>query len=230
MSSTHRLTVACLDALGGAGFAPALEALAEATGARQLMVFEIGATGARCLMSRNYAAPGMAEILAAEYLNGWFRRDPLLPALRRLAPGRHRVLRVRPDTSGMAADYRRIFFDAPGLAGKTAVLCAGTGRRLIVNLYEAEDGASDADLADLLALLVARHFEAAPVDRYAALSGLSARERDVCLGILAGQTADAIAHDMGLSAATVTTYRKRAYLKLGLTSRSALFALCRAGD
>lgn len=229
MSRIHRMTTACLDAIGREDFAVALQALAEQTGARQLMVFRIGDDDAECLMSRNYARPGMAEVLARQYLDGWFRRDPLKRQLARLRPGERRVTRVEPGAAGMQAAYRQIFFDAPGLSGKTAVLIAGDADRLIVNLYEEGDAQVDPDLAELIALMVARHHEAAPVDPVPALSGLSTRERAVCLGILDGKTTEAIAHDLALSPTTITTYRKRAYQKLGLTSRSALFALCRRG-
>ncbi|MEX1663169.1 helix-turn-helix transcriptional regulator [Thioclava sp. 15-R06ZXC-3] len=45
--------------------------------------------------------------------------------------------------------------------------------------------------------------------------------------LLAGKKAELIAGQLGVSPVTVTTYRKRAYDKLGIASRGALFALCR---
>lgn len=59
---------------------------------------------------------------------------------------------------------------------------------------------------------------------------LSARERAVCLGILAGRKAELIAGDIDVAASTVVTYRKRAYAKLGINSRAALFAICQTQD
>jgi DNA-binding CsgD family transcriptional regulator len=38
---------------------------------------------------------------------------------------------------------------------------------------------------------------------------------------------EAIAADIGVAASSAITYHKRAYEKLGITSRGALFALCR---
>ncbi|MCY0151317.1 LuxR C-terminal-related transcriptional regulator [Hoeflea alexandrii] len=38
-----------------------------------------------------------------------------------------------------------------------------------------------------------------------------------------------IAGELGLSPATIVTYRRRAYGKLGISSRGDLFALCRKG-
>lgn len=224
----HRLIGACLDSIGGPDFARHLLALTETTGARQIMVFDLGETSACCLLSRNYARHGLGEALAERYLDGWHLRDPLRPALRRLAAGQRRVVRVEVTSAGMGADYRVIFFDAPGLKAKTSVLVAGA-RRLIVNLYE-EAQPVDPDLADLIAQLIARHVEAAGEPAQPpTLAALSAREQAVCQGILSGQKTEAIAGALGLSPETVITYRRRAYHKLGIASRGALFALCRNG-
>ena len=226
--TTFGLIGTCLDTIGRPEFPRHLLSLAERTGARQVMVFELGEASARCLMSRNYARHGLGEALAERYLDGWHLKDPLRPALRRLAAGQRRVVRVKAASAGIGAEYRAIFFDGPGLAAKTSVLVAGPSR-LIVNLYEGE-AAVDPDLADLIAGLIARHVEAAGAPAHPpALSGLSARERAVCLGILAGQKTEAVAGALGLSAETVITYRRRAYHKLGIASRGALFALCRGG-
>jgi DNA-binding CsgD family transcriptional regulator len=53
---------------------------------------------------------------------------------------------------------------------------------------------------------------------------LTAREREVCLRLLRGMTQDGIACDLGLSLATVKTYRNRAFARLGIHFRSQLFA------
>ncbi|MBX3530969.1 MAG: helix-turn-helix transcriptional regulator [Rhizobiaceae bacterium] len=54
---------------------------------------------------------------------------------------------------------------------------------------------------------------------------LTARESEVCDGIVAGFTAGAIALELGISENTVRTMRMRAYRKLGIQSSSQLFAL-----
>lgn len=227
MTEAFRQIGACLDAIGQPGFPLRLLDLAERTGARQVMVFELGPESARCLLSRNYARQGLGEALAGDYLDGWHLRDPLRPALRRLQPGQRRLVRVTAE--GMEEAYRERFFTRPGLSGKTSVLLAGQRRRLVVNLYEA-GGPVDAALAELVGQLILMQAEAAGEAPYPpALSALSERERAVCLGILAGQKTEAIAGGMGLSPETVITYRRRAYHKLGIASRGALFALCR-GD
>ncbi|MFZ6645915.1 helix-turn-helix transcriptional regulator [Undibacterium sp. TJN25] len=54
---------------------------------------------------------------------------------------------------------------------------------------------------------------------------LTARELDVCAGLLLGRTYEGIALDLGVSLATVKTYRARAYEKLGIHFKSQLFAV-----
>jgi len=69
---------------------------------------------------------------------------------------------------------------------------------------------------DAAATLRARLLAAAP--------GLTPRELDVCERLLRGWSHDGVAADLGLSLATVKTYRARAFTRLGLHFRSELFA------
>lgn len=55
---------------------------------------------------------------------------------------------------------------------------------------------------------------------------LTPREIEVCSAILLGKSVEAIGLDMGIAMSSVTTYRKRAYRRLGISSQSQLFALC----
>lgn len=218
---------ACLAALGTDAFAPAFCDCAEALGVDQVMIFSIGADRAGCLLSRHFSHGALGGRLAEAYLSGWWRQDPLLPELLATPEGAVQLRRFDPAAARVDAEYRRIFFDAPGLAGKTTLLAAGGGMRLFVNLYRAEGPAPDDAEALLAGRLALLHFQQAAADGPPApLAVLSARERDVCLGILAGRKAEAIAGDLGVAASTVVTYRKRAYEKLGVTSRAGLFAIC----
>src|SRR5690606_6863383 len=104
MTQAIRQIGACVAALGQADFPLRVLELAELTGARQVMVFELETGSARCLLSRNYARQGLGEALAGQYLDGWHLKDPLRPALRRLAPGQRRVVRIPAE--GVTAAYR----------------------------------------------------------------------------------------------------------------------------
>ncbi|GAB4529474.1 MAG: LuxR C-terminal-related transcriptional regulator [Roseibium sp.] len=220
---------ACLASLGKDDFARAFCDLVETLGFDQVMVFSIGPAQASCLLSRHFSKAALAGRLAARYLDGWYRRDPLLPELLAAPAGTVTVRRLEQIAHGVDEDYRRIFFEAPGLLSKTTLIAAGDRLRLFVSLYRtgetAETGGDDLALvAGRLALL---HFERrARADTPEPLAVLSDRERAVCLGILSGRKAEAIASDMGIAASTVVTYRKRAYEKLGITSRASLFAIC----
>ncbi|CUH64314.1 response regulator [Thalassovita gelatinovora] len=218
----------CLAALGRDGFAPAFADFVETLGVDQIMVFAIEGDRARCLLSRHFSHGALAGKLAATYLDGWFLQDPLLPALRQAAAGTVTLYRLEDFAQRMGAEYRRVFFDAPGLAAKTTMVAVGDRLRLFVSLYHTGDGTECApDLARLAGRLALMHFErAAQSDTPEPLAVLSDRERAVCLGILSGRKADLIAADLGVAASTVVTYRKRAYGKLGITSRAGLFAIC----
>lgn len=54
---------------------------------------------------------------------------------------------------------------------------------------------------------------------------LSGRERQICARIAVGHSTDIIATELGISASTVTTLRKRAYEKLGIHGRLDLHQL-----
>ncbi len=58
-----------------------------------------------------------------------------------------------------------------------------------------------------------------------ALAALTAREREVCLRILSGQSSEAISADLDISIHSTLTYRRRAYQRLRISSQNELFAL-----
>jgi len=193
------------------------------------MVFSIGRERAACLLSRHFSHAALAGKLAAAYLDGWYLKDPLLPELLALPSDTVALYRLEEIEGRMSEDYRRIFFEAPGLRAKTTVLAAGDRLRLFISLYQAREASAtcDMELARLAGRLALLHFERGAVsDAPPPLAVLSERERRVCLGILSGRKAEAIAADLGVAASTVITYRKRAYAKLGITSRAGLFAIC----
>ncbi|PWE51480.1 hypothetical protein DEM26_00475 [Thioclava sp. NG1] len=229
MSSTARMIDACLETLGADAFAPVFADFVETLGVDQLMIFAIETGAARCLLSRHFANAALAGELAAAYIAGGFRRDPLLPALETAASGSVQLHRLEGLASEMDDGYRERFFDAPGLKAKTTVLAVGETLRLFVSFYavKAEGGVCDPDLARLAARLALLHFERAlDTGVPAALTVLSDRERAVCLGILSGRKSEAIAAELGIAPSSVITYRKRAYGKLGISSRAGLFAIC----
>jgi DNA-binding CsgD family transcriptional regulator len=59
---------------------------------------------------------------------------------------------------------------------------------------------------------------------------LAKRELDVVRGVLEGYTAAEIAEVLGIKPASVVTYQKRAYQRLGISSQRQLFALCLSSE
>lgn len=219
---------ACLAHLGTRAFVYPFLTLVGTTGADQIMIFAYHADRASCLMSCNFGHEPLGQRLAAEYLAGWYRRDPLFERVRNLDVGTMEQHRLADLAALIPAEYSRRFYDVPGLCDKRSVLVAGARLRIQVNLYWRQSAPDHDPLIALLARVALIHFEASQGSKVPqALAVLSDRERDVCLGILAGKKAEIIAHELGIKPATVVTYRSRAYEKLGIGSRGSLFAICR---
>ncbi len=60
--------------------------------------------------------------------------------------------------------------------------------------------------------------------------GLPKRELDVVRGVLEGCSAAEIGEMLGIKPASVVTYQKRAYQRLGISSQRQLFALCLSSE
>lgn len=221
------LLAQALEGAGGAQFHGPFTTAVEMAGAAQCIVFCYAPTGAHCLLAQDHRTKTMAQPLAQRYLEGWFEQDPLYPLCLALRPGESQMIGLDQISGRMDQTYRRIFFEEPGLNGKTAIVTRRGSLRLAVNLYGISDQGPVARYARLIAAVAATHFSAhLPSRALEPLFALSPRERQVCLGILAGQKTETIAHQIGVSTETCITYRRRAYHKLGIHSRSALFALC----
>lgn len=188
------------------------------------------------------------------YRDGLYRRDGSFDGVRRGArPGHALVLRMRADEAPNA-EHRDIIYRRHRLAERLSVAALeDDGSLLAVNLYHHEhQGAFSAAeherfsaMAPLVLAAVRRHLSLAhspslsrppaepgaaapPTSPRQALSracpALTARELDICERLLRGYSHDGVAADLGLSVATVKTYRARAFARLGLHFRSELFA------
>ncbi|MFT7593402.1 MAG: DNA-binding CsgD family transcriptional regulator [Paracoccaceae bacterium] len=223
----------CLKRIGHDGFLLAFLDIIADLDVDQLMIFAIDDNGARCLASRHFQRSNLGGQLAEKYLDGWYLKDPLLVDLQQVPEGEVALCRMDDFAARIPSDYRQVFFTDPGLVNKYALLAAGKSQRLMVNLYQSNSAAQmiDPDLLGVIGRLAILHFESArQTEIPPPLAALSDRERAVCLGILAGKKAEIIAGDLELAQSTVVTYRKRAYEKLGVTSRAALFSICAMGQ
>lgn len=220
----------CMAALGREDFVgPFLELLRE-MGADQVMVFSYDEDHAACLLSWNFSHSRLGVTLAANYLDDWYRDDPLYRRVLAVQPGAAELCFLDEVAPMMSEEYRRQFFVLPGIERKAAILAAGDTHRIVLNVYQhdLERALAPPDALLFTGRLALLHYEREADSGYPPpLAALSERERQVCLGVLAGKKTEIIANEIGVAPSTVTTYRRRAYEKLGISSGAALFAICR---
>jgi DNA-binding CsgD family transcriptional regulator len=232
--------VGCIAGVGSPAFADAALASLNGAGlaAGSWSVYRTWRDRAPCLHLS--AAAGVADSTREcfrAYAEGLYRADRSFDAVR---PGTQGLLRMHADEVPNA-DHREAIYRRHRVIERLSVVDRATdGSLFAVNLYRHEhqgrfadgDVAGVAAQAPLLLALVRRHVELtapaparAPRERLLAqCPALTERELDVCERLLRGWTHDGIAADLGLSLATVKTYRARAFARLGLHFRSELFA------
>jgi DNA-binding CsgD family transcriptional regulator len=139
--------------------------------------------------------------------------------------------------------YRRDCYNNHDLVDRFSILRKRNQTTMRLNLYRAKSHGrfSDAQIdtiveaSNILFALVTKHYDLGQHEEPAADAArrrlllveptLSPRELDVCVGIVCGQTSEAIALSLGLSLNTVLTYRKRAYSRLGISTQNELMRL-----
>lgn len=177
--------------------------------------------------------------LARKYTReNWYAHDPMLDVIKSAGP-HPLVVGGTPRNAPYADRYRCLFFDEVGIVDKVSILNrVRSGTVAYINLhrvlpsrpYDAGARARLLEHGPLLAAALGRHLELALDDRAldargAAFSRLTEREREVCANILAGRTSEATALALGVSVNTVTTLRRRAYARLGISSQNELLRL-----
>jgi DNA-binding CsgD family transcriptional regulator len=238
-----------IGAIGERDFAHgALQALNAAVQVASWSVYRLLPAGAPLLhLSASLGVQDTTQGCFAAYRQGLYRRDRSFDGVRQAArPGHALVLRMRADEAPNA-EHRDIIYRRHGLAERLSVAALeADGSLLAVNLYHHEhQGAFSAaererfaDIAPLLLVAVRRQLalaradgdgapaaQASPRQRLAsACPKLTPRELDICERLLRGYSHDGVAADLGLTVATVKTYRARAFARLGLHFRSELFA------
>ncbi len=180
----------------------------------------------------------------AAYRAGLYRADRSFDAVR---PGHAAVLRMHADEAP-SADHREAIYRRHGVLERLSVVTRQSGQSgddqvFAVNLYHHDHQGrfspgeieGFAAVAPLLLACVQRHVRLRPATPaedgqtprarlLARCPALTDRELDVCERLLRGWSYDGIAADLGLSLATVKTYRARAFERLGMHFKSELFA------
>lgn len=234
-------------AIGGPAFATqALAALNAPLQAASWSVYRVwrDRTPELCLS----ASHGVADTTRAcfdAYCDGLYRRDCSFDLARKApVPGGATVLQMRA-VDAPTPEHRERIYRRHGILERLSVVSAeDDGALLAVNLYhhahQGDFSGRECEqfvrIAPLVLAGVRRHLALvgpqAPVPvectgraaLKAACADLTTRELDVCERLLRGWSHDGVAADLGLSVATVKTYRTRAFRRLGLHFRSELFA------
>jgi LuxR family transcriptional regulator, activator of tox operons len=139
--------------------------------------------------------------------------------------------------------YRRDCYNNHDLVDRFSILRKRNQTTMRLNLYRSKSHGRFSDVqidtiveaSNILFALVTKHHDLGQHEEPAteatrrrlslAEPALSPRELDVCVGIVCGQTSEAIALSLGLSLNTVLTYRKRAYSRLGISTQNELMRL-----
>lgn len=234
-----RRVLAVLEQLGSAGFYDAfLDWLQREFGTEQCMVFYCpDGHQVSTLIYKDYAHAASGKRLAEAYISErHYLQDPNFRTLKTIAPGEIEIVRFNSVSGDMGLHYRKEFFETPGFTDKISTIRGTAQGNYYINLYRRapgfdqrfDDDAFNRRVCALISILVSKHFELNDSLRQEGpLAFLSEREQQVCRLVLQGKKNEAIAAELAIAASSVITYRKRAYEKLGISSRSQLFALCR---
>jgi DNA-binding CsgD family transcriptional regulator len=237
-------TTRMVAALGRPEFAAqALEAVNQSVAAGSWSVYQVWPDRAPVMhFSACRLGPDVTHECFAIYRDqGLYRRDLSFEAVRTSGrPGHAMVLCMHADDTP-STDHREAIYLRHGLLERLSVArLEADGSLMAVNFYHHQpQGCFDpaeverfAQLAPLLLACVTRQLQwqtqtpfTAVRDRLLArCPSLTARELDVLERLLQGLSYDGIAADLGLSVASVKTYRARAFARLGLHFKSQLFA------
>jgi DNA-binding CsgD family transcriptional regulator len=168
------------------------------------------------------------------YRASLYRRDETFAAAREQTREGRSVL-LHWHAKEIPLVHRQRIYSRHGLRERLSIVSSDAARALLaVNFYRHEEQPAFVDdeidsmqrVAPLILSCVERHLsigtDVPPSDM---LKQLTPREREVCERLLKGWTHDGIGADLGVSAATVKTYRDRAFERLGIHHRNELFAL-----
>jgi DNA-binding CsgD family transcriptional regulator len=217
--------------------------------------YSIYQTGQDCapqlFMSASLGVPDTTRACWKAYLSGPYLTD------RSLVKNQNHDHRMQDGTmmchttaGEVSPEHRLRVYEAHGMAERVSVVKVDASNVFAINLYrhthqvpfrDAQLSEFEAMAPALIALVKKQIALAAPRLEEGASSAarwrqklhrmdakLSVRELDVCARLLTGMTQEGIASDLGLSVATVKTYRNRAFARLGINFRNELFALVHA--
>ncbi|WP_397475344.1 LuxR C-terminal-related transcriptional regulator [Pusillimonas sp.] len=238
-----------IDALGEPDFAPSLiQHMNDLTLVDFFSVYQLDTQATpRMFLSSSREAHDVSDDCFRSYQRRLHAQDHTFDEAKELLR-RDEVALAYAHQSHFAPPHRAAIYSRHGIQDRLSVVCRADGGLLLAtNFYRFERqpmfSSVDVDaiqsVAKSVAACVTKHIslagrcQAAPALDIDVLTRelatlcprLTARELEVCAGLLQGLTYDGIAAHLGLSVATVKTYRARAYDKLGINFRSQLFGI-----
>ena len=189
-----------------------------------------------------------SSTIAQAYARQYFRNDPARENGKDSSSSTQRVALTHLRSRDLShSPYRRECYDKPGIIERLSVTCGKGDSVDSLNFYrtlhEGPFEVADYDIAiettALLIPFIRRHraiVESPATNRAETLerfskrlhslpNRLAQREIEVCARALIGMSVEGTALDLGIRPTSVTTYRQRAYQKLGISSQNELFAL-----
>ncbi|MEO8152915.1 MAG: LuxR C-terminal-related transcriptional regulator [Rhizobacter sp.] len=237
-----------ISAMGDSGFAGcALASVNGALNAASWSVYRVWKDRAPVLhFSSSHGVQDTTQECFAVYRDGLYRRDRTFDAARTAAAQGEALMLRLSAREFPNSDHREAIYRRHGVSERLSIAePQADGSVLAVNLYHHDHQGPFVEgelenfehLAIGLLATVRRHIvlmEAPPPTRPDAarlretlqrrFGAMPARELDVCVRLLQGLSYDGIAADLSLSVATVKTYRRRAFERMGLHFKSELFA------
>jgi DNA-binding CsgD family transcriptional regulator len=217
----------------------------EATRCEHLTAFAArNSSRPRVLFAANVGPSPVAKNVAKKYLTRYWSLDPAR-RLDKARPRSQRDIAIRIVSSDIAdGGYRDECYTSVKLIDRFTVMQRRYHETVCLNFYRGVRsgpfGGSDIErivnTSDLIIALMMKQESTAPnddtdasgafVERLCLIApSLPPREAEICGAIAAGMTSEAIALTLGISINTVLTYRKRAYLRLGVSSQNELLRL-----
>lgn len=249
----HRHLGDLIEAIGGAGFGPALVAAL-----RQVADFDYSVTFAyrgedRPICLNAAFPPPQHKIHVTDYQTGPYLLDPFCKAcLNGVASGLYRLRDLAPDRF-YQSEYYRSYYVETGPVDEIAffaVLEDGTGlvtslmRRREVPVFSPREFRLLAAVEPVVRAVMRRHWQgderlragtgavvtALPQVVQAAVQSfdspsLTQRESEVISLVLQGHSSESIGRQLGISTGTVRIHRKNVYTKLRISSQQELFAI-----
>jgi DNA-binding CsgD family transcriptional regulator len=193
-----------------------------------------------CAGSEKIFYPAIDHYMRTSYVG-----DPLRPQYHGSEKSEHLLFSVAAEQV-RDAETRERLYNAVGIAAKLSLLIRRADDVLTLSIYRARDvGRFERQHVELmnalsgtLAATVERHvsmLQPTPLNNLDELckliaeiprgSRLSRQETAVCARIITGHSTESIALNLGISAHSVATYRRRAYAKLNVSSQNELFLL-----